>query len=85
VKRSRCAIDETRIRGHLGEMVRGTVEETLNAMLDAEAEQLFGAGRYEGSQARQDTRAGIPTFPFRRPLMPRFPFGRRTARCIPSW
>ena len=29
-------IDEARIRDHLGEMVRGTVEETLNAMLDAE-------------------------------------------------
>ena len=26
-------IDETRIRDHLGEMVRGTVEEALNAML----------------------------------------------------
>jgi transposase-like protein len=34
------------------------VEETLNAMLDAEADQLCGAGRYERSQARQDTRAG---------------------------
>src|SRR6202167_2480314 len=51
-------IDEARIRDHLGEMVRGTVEETLNAMLDAEAHQLCGAGRYERSQARQDTRAG---------------------------
>src|ERR1700735_790798 len=30
-------IDEARIRDHLGEMVRGTVEETLNALLDAEA------------------------------------------------
>src|SRR3979490_436174 len=40
-------IDEARIRDHLGEMVRGTVEETLNAMLDAEADQLCGAGRYE--------------------------------------
>jgi transposase-like protein len=39
-------------------MVRGAVEETLNAMLDAEADQLCGAGRYERSQARQDTRAG---------------------------
>ena len=29
-------IDEGRIRDHLGEMVRGTVEETLNAMLDAD-------------------------------------------------
>ena len=51
-------IDEGRIRDHLGEMVRGTVEETLNAMLDAEADQLCGAGRYERNQARQDTRAG---------------------------
>ena len=51
-------IDEARIRDHLGEMVRGTVEETLNAMLDAEADQLCGAGRYERSQARQDARAG---------------------------
>ena len=51
-------IDEARIRDHLGELVRGTVEETLNAMLDAEADQLCGAGRYERSQARQDTRAG---------------------------
>ena len=51
-------IDEVGIRDHLGEMVRGTVEETLNAMLDAEADQLCGAGRYERSEARQDTRAG---------------------------
>ena len=51
-------IDEARIRDHLGEMVRGTVEETLNAMLDAEADQLCGAARYERSEARQDTRAG---------------------------
>ena len=43
-------IDEARIRDHLGEMVRGTVEETLNAMLDAEADQLCGAGRYERSE-----------------------------------
>src|SRR6187551_1624919 len=43
-------IDEARIRDHLGEMVRGTVEETLNAMLDAEADQLCGAGRYERSR-----------------------------------
>src|ERR1700692_4924488 len=51
-------IDEGRIRDHLGELVRGTVEETLNAMLDAEADQLCGAARYERSEARQDTRAG---------------------------
>ena len=50
-------IDEARIRDHLGEMVRGTVEETLNALLDAEADRLCGAGRYERTQGRQDTRA----------------------------
>ena len=51
-------IDEARIRDHLGEMVRGTVEEILNALLDAEADRLCGAGRYERSQGRQDARAG---------------------------
>lgn len=30
-------IDEAQVQEHLGEVVRGTVEETLNAMLDAEA------------------------------------------------
>lgn len=51
-------IDEARIRDHLGEMVRGTVEETLNALLDAEADGLCGAGRYQRSAERVDTRAG---------------------------
>jgi len=51
-------IDEARIRDHLGEMVRGTVEEALNSMLDAEADRLCGAGRYERTEGRQDTRAG---------------------------
>ncbi len=51
-------IDEGRIRDHLGEMVRGTVEEALNAMLDAEADALCGAARYERKEGRKDTRAG---------------------------
>jgi len=51
-------IDETRIRDHLGELVRDTVEETLNQLLDAEAEQLCNAARYERTEARRDTRAG---------------------------
>ena len=51
-------IDEARITDHLGEMVRGTVEEALNALLDAEADRLCGAGRYQRSEARRDTRAG---------------------------
>ncbi len=36
-------IDEARIRDHLGELVRGSVEETLNALLDAEADRLSNA------------------------------------------
>ena len=51
-------IDEARVRADLGEMVRGTVEEALNALLDAEADRLCGAARYERSGARLDTRAG---------------------------
>ena len=51
-------IDESEIRGHLTEIVRGTVEETLNAMLDAEADELCNAQRYEHSPDRVDTRAG---------------------------
>ena len=39
-------------------MVRGTVERTLNELLDAEAERLCQAGRYERTEARRDTRAG---------------------------
>lgn len=51
-------IDEDQIHKHLGELVRGTVEETLNKLLDAEADQLCNAGRYERTEARKDTRAG---------------------------
>jgi len=51
-------IDEGKIQAHLGEVVRSTAEERLNAMLDAEADRLCRAERYERTEARQDTRAG---------------------------
>src|SRR5947209_16998480 len=51
-------IDDERVRDYLRNVVRGSVEETLNAMLEAEAEQLCNAGRYERTEARRDTRAG---------------------------
>jgi len=38
-------IDEEKVQAHLGEIVRGTVEETLNSLLDAEADQLCKAKR----------------------------------------
>ena len=51
-------IDEAAIKGQVSELVRGTVEETLNQMLDAEADEITKAQRYERSPDRQDTRAG---------------------------
>jgi transposase-like protein len=51
-------IDEARIHSHLDEMVRDTVQETLNKMLDAEADRLCNAQRYEHTEGRMDTRAG---------------------------
>jgi putative transposase len=51
-------IDDDRIKNHLDRVVRGSVEETLNALLDAEADRLCNAQRYERSAARRDTRAG---------------------------
>jgi putative transposase len=51
-------IDDERIKNHLDRVVRGSVEETLNALLEAEADRLCNAQRYERSEARRDTRAG---------------------------
>jgi putative transposase len=51
-------VDEDQLRGHVQELVRASVEETLNAMLDAEADAQCGAKRYERSPERLDTRAG---------------------------
>jgi putative transposase len=51
-------IDEALVKRELGEVVRETVEETLNRLLDAEADELCKAGRYERSPDRVDTRAG---------------------------
>jgi transposase-like protein len=51
-------IDEEQVRGHVDAVVRRSVEETLNGLLEAEADQLCGAQRYERSPDRVDTRAG---------------------------
>jgi transposase-like protein len=42
----------------VGEVVRQTVEQTLNGLLEAEADELCGAKRYARSPERLDTRAG---------------------------
>lgn len=51
-------IDETQIHDHLDKLVRLTVEETLNTLLDAEADELCRAKRYERSEQRVNGRAG---------------------------
>jgi hypothetical protein len=39
-------VKEEQVRSHLAKVVRETVEETLNAMLEADADRLCRAGRY---------------------------------------
>jgi len=51
-------IDERKVRRHVEEVVRQSVEETLNGLLEAEADELCGAKRYERNVERLDTRAG---------------------------
>ena len=51
-------IDEAEVHNLLDQKVRESVEETLNGLLDAEADELCGAKRYERSSDRVDTRAG---------------------------
>lgn len=51
-------IDEDVIKAQVGEVVRETVEETLNRLLDAEADEICNAQRYQRSAERADTRAG---------------------------
>ena len=51
-------LNEEIIKGQLKELVRGSVEETLNELLDAEAEKLTQAARYERNEQRQGYRSG---------------------------
>ena len=52
------AVDEEELRTHVSEVVRQSVEETLNGLLDAEADTLCQARRYERNAERTSTRAG---------------------------
>lgn len=51
-------LNEEVINGQIKELVRSSVEETLNELLKKEAESLTQAARYERSEARQDYRSG---------------------------
>ena len=43
-------IDEKEIRTHLDGLVRQSVEDTLNALLNAEADAIYQASRYQRSR-----------------------------------
>ena len=46
------------IHNELKDLVKNSVEETLNAMLDAEADKLVNAERYARAEERHGYRAG---------------------------
>ena len=41
------SFDEPKLQDYLGELVRKTVQDSLNTLLDKEANQIANAGRYE--------------------------------------
>ncbi len=51
-------LNEAAIKGELKDLVRNSVEETLNALLDHEADELVNAARYERSGDRKGYRSG---------------------------
>ena len=52
------SLNEESLRADLRELVRRTVEEMLNGLLDEEADDLVGAERYERTADREAYRAG---------------------------
>ena len=51
-------LNEAAIKGELKDLVKNSVEETLNALLDHEADELVNAERYERSGDRKGYRSG---------------------------
>lgn len=53
-----ATLNEDSLRSDLRELVRRTVEDTLNGLLEAEADDLVGAGRHGRTADREAYRAG---------------------------
>jgi len=51
-------LNEEAVKGELKDLVRKSVEETLNDLLNKEADELTSAARYERTEARQGYRSG---------------------------
>ena len=47
------SVDEESLRKDIVELVRKTVQDTLNALLEQEAEEMVSAGRYERTAGRE--------------------------------
>lgn len=52
------SVDQEAIKSELRKLVKTTVEQTINALLDEEADQLVGAERYERTAKRDAYRSG---------------------------
>lgn len=69
-------INEDEVKSYFNKVVKGSIEETLNGLLDAEADEPCQASKYERSPDRQNTRAGHYTRTFHAragELKPRIP------------
>ena len=53
-----ASVDEESLESDLHELVRKTVQETLNALIDEEADEMVGAERHERTAAREAYRSG---------------------------
>lgn len=51
-------LNEEAVKGEIKDLVRKSVEETLNDMLNQEAEELIGATKYERTEEREGYRSG---------------------------
>ena len=52
------SVDEESLRGDIVELVRKTIQDTLNALLEQEADEMVGAERYERTADREAYRSG---------------------------
>jgi hypothetical protein len=72
------SIDEGAAKNQLSALVRNSVEETLNTLLDEEAQSLCNAEKYSRDEERQNSRAGY----YRRQLVTKA--GEVTLKCLNS-
>ena len=73
-------LNEEVIKGQIKELVRGSVEETLNELLEAEAEKLTQAARYEHSEQRHGYRSGHYSRNLTNHFRGRYPQGTQAQR-----